>query len=154
MKLRNTLLALIILSGCSSQKNVVGCYSSNFAEMGFFGTHLYLNKDSTFDYRFAGDMVNEVGHGIYYLNRDTIILVLHRARPRSIADSLSADYNLKDTIRFYFQHKKIYGININSGKVVKYARGYSKRKKYFFFGSRYRVMRSYLQPHPCEIWKN
>jgi len=154
MKLRNILFVAIILSACSSQKDVAGCYSSNFAEMGFFGTHLHLNKDSTFDYRFAGDMVNEVGHGIYHLNKDTIILLLHKPKPDKIEDVLSSGHYLKDTIRFYFQHNKIYGIHIKSGKVVKYAHGYSKHKKYIFLGSRYRMMRSYLKPHPCEIWKN
>jgi len=121
--------------------------------MGFFGTHLHLNKDSTFDYRFAGDMVSEVEHGVYHLKKDTIILLIHKSKPEKIEDILSSGHNLKDTIRFYFQHNKIYGIHIHTGKVVKYAHGYSKRKKYFVFGSRYRVMRNYLQLHPCEIWK-
>lgn len=120
--------------------------------MGFWVTHLHLNKDSTFNYRFAGDMVNKFGYGVYHLNKDTILLIFHKEKSEKIDDQLSSG-NLKDTIRFYFQHNKIFGININTNKVFKYAQGYSKYKKYIFFGSRYHMMRSYLQQHPCEIWK-
>jgi hypothetical protein len=121
---------LLFICGCSGKKEVVGCYRSNFAEMGFFGQHVHLNADSTFNYRFAGDLINEVGHGRYHLVRDTVILVLQRSRPKTTADSLSPDFYLRDTIRFYFHNKKLFGINIETGKVVKYASGYSKHKKY------------------------
>ena len=144
---------LLLVCGCSGKKEVVGCYRSNFAEMGFLGEHVHLNSDSTFNYRFAGDLINEVGHGKYHLVRDTVILVIHRNRPKTIADSLSPDYNLKDTIRFYLHNKKLFGNNIETGKVVKYASGYSKHKKYLLFGSHYKNMRHYLNQHPCEIWK-
>ena len=148
------IIAIVFLGSCSSQKNVIGCYASNFAEMGFFGEHLHLNKDSTFDYRFAGDLVNKVGHGRYYLNKDTVILLIHRNEPKTITDSLTYLPYLRDTIRFYFQNKRLFGININTHKVVKYAHGYSKNKRYIFFGSRHYKMRHYLKQHPCEIWND
>src|SRR6202012_3340387 len=91
---------VFVLGSSSQQKNVIGCYGSNFAVMGFFGEHLQVNKDSTFDYRFAGDMVNKVGHGRYYLNKDTVILLTHRSELKTITDSLAYLPYLRDTIRF------------------------------------------------------
>jgi len=154
MKLCSFIVAMLFLVSCSQQKKVIGCYGSNFAEMGFFGEHLHLNKDSSFDYRFAGDLINKVGHGRYYLKKDTVVLLIHRDKPKTIEDNLTADHYLKDTIRFYFHNKRLFGININTHKVVKYAHGYNKNKKYIFFGSKYHKRRHYLKQHPCEIWKD
>lgn len=148
------IVAVLFLVSCSQQKKVAGCYRSNFAEMGFFGEHVHLNKDSTFDYRYAGDLINAVGHGRYYLKKDTVLLLIHRDKPKTITDILAGSHNLKDTIRFYFHNKKLFSINIDTRKVVKYAHGYSKTKRYLLFGSKYHKMRHYLKQHPCEVWKD
>ncbi len=66
--------------------------------------HLHLNKDSTFNYRFAGDLINKVGHGRYYLNKDTLILLIHKNEPKTITDSLTDLPYLRDTIRLLFSH--------------------------------------------------
>lgn len=120
--------------------------------MGFFMEHVHLNPDSTFNYRFAGDLINAAGHGKYHLVKDTVILLLQQAHTPTTVDSLS-QYHLRDTIRFYFHNKKLFGLNVETGKVVKHGNGYSKHKKYLLFGSHYKNTRSYLGQHPCEIWK-
>ena len=47
--------AILTFSNSFGQDSIVGCYSSNFAIIGWFGTHIKLNQDLTFEYLFAGD---------------------------------------------------------------------------------------------------
>jgi hypothetical protein len=144
MNNKAAILSLLIFYSVTAlgQKNVIGCYRNNFAELGFFGTRISLNTDSTFQYRFAGDLQSDYGSGKYHLIKDTIFLRF---------DKDSSKYNRPT--RFLYHHNKLFSFNIETGKVVKYAQGYSKHKEYLFFGSHYRIMRHYLKRLPCEDFK-
>ena len=137
------LLLLIFYSVTAfGQKNVIGCYRNNFAELGFFGTRISLKADSTFQYRFAGDLLSDDGSGKYHLIKDTIFLRF---------DKDSSKYNRPT--KYLYRHNKLFSFNIKTGKIVKYAQGYSKHKEYLFFGSHYRAMKHYLKRVACEGFK-
>lgn len=66
--MRIILLNLVFVCGfenANCQDSIIGCYSSNFAIIGWFGLHLKLNSDSTFDYLFAGDLFYDKISGNY-----------------------------------------------------------------------------------------
>lgn len=75
-----------------SQDSITGCYSSNFAVVGWFGTHLRLNQDSTFDYLFAGDLFYDKAHGTYLREKNTVVLMFNKP----LNDSLKL--RLKDSL--------------------------------------------------------
>jgi len=51
-----------------------GCYSSNFAIIGWFGTHIQLSDDYTFKYKYSGDLSYDGATGTYTVIKDTIYL--------------------------------------------------------------------------------
>lgn len=57
-----------------SQDSIAGCYSSNFAIIGWFGMHIRLDEDSTFNYLFAGDLFYDKKKGKYSVNKSEVIL--------------------------------------------------------------------------------
>lgn len=57
-----------------SQTTVKGCYVNNFAIIGWFGTQIQFNEDSTFNYLFAGDLYHDRIDGVYSIKNDTIYL--------------------------------------------------------------------------------
>lgn len=57
-----------------SQDSISGCYSSNFAIIGWFGMHIRLNDDSTFNYLFSGDLFYDNTKGMYIQNKKEVIL--------------------------------------------------------------------------------
>ncbi len=68
-------LILFVSSPVFSQnKDVTGCYSSNFAVIGWFGIHLELKSDSTFYYTHKGDLLFDGATGIYQVKGKIIQL--------------------------------------------------------------------------------
>lgn len=147
-----TLLALV---SCSSTKNISGTYRSNFADLGFFVTTMKLKSDSTFEYRFRGDMIFDIANGQYKVHGRKLILTynpspvdtssLASLRKMSIKLNFSAlRSDANRTHIFYIRHKKLYS-SYQDGKIVRKAFGYSKRKKYLFFGTHFYKHRNYLK---------
>lgn len=83
-KVLSTLLILIFFSNYSNgQKNIPGYYISNFAESGWFVTEILLNEDSSFKYRFSGDLFYDVTGGKYEIKNDTIFFKFEEFKPDS-----------------------------------------------------------------------
>ena len=68
------------LISCSSTKNISGTYRSNFADLGMFITKLTLKSDSSFEYRFRGDLIFDTATGRYNIENRKLILV-YDSRP-------------------------------------------------------------------------
>jgi hypothetical protein len=60
---------IFIIFSCSTKQNIYGTYESNFADLGFFITKIELKKNSTFNYNFAGDLINQSLTGKYYIRK-------------------------------------------------------------------------------------
>jgi hypothetical protein len=148
--------ALLGLISCSSTKNIAGAYRSNFADLGFFVTRIKLKPDSSFEYRFRGDLMFDTATGKYRLDRRKLILT-YDPRPidtsglsymRSIGFKFNEPFNLKSDVGlphvYYIGHHKLFG-SYKDGKIVRKAEGYSKRKKYLLFGTNYYKRKHYLK---------
>lgn len=158
MKLLNLIIivaSLSVLISCSSTKNIAGTYRSNFADLGFFVTMIKLKKDSTFEYRFRGDLFNDTATGHYEINGHKLLLHYKEvpmdtsgfANMRSIGFKLDSN-SLKSVVPrnyvFYIRRNKIYESYQNE-KIVTKAFGYSKWEKYFLFGTHYYKHKHYLK---------
>ena len=144
------------LFSCQTQKNISGNYRSNFADLGFFITRIKLKQDSSFEYRFRGDMISDTATGKYKIDKRRLILT-YDPRPidtsgfaylRTIGFKLDNLVNLKSDAGYshiyYIRNDKLYG-SLQDGKIVRKAVRYSKRKKYLFFGTHYFKHRHYLK---------
>jgi len=129
-----------------SQDSIPGCYSSNFAIIGWFGTHLKLNQDSTFEYLFAGDLFYDKASGIYTRDKNTVFLTFDKP----LRDSLKLEF--KDSLgvvskytivkpanvaeksrpsKLYYRNEKLF-LYDNSGKRIrKKMDAENKRRKYY-----------------------
>ena len=67
-------LLLLKFESVISQNSITGCYSSNFAIIGWFGTQLKLNEDKSFDYLYAGDLFYDKISGTYEILNNELIL--------------------------------------------------------------------------------
>jgi hypothetical protein len=65
---------LIKLKSVNCQNSITGCYSSNFAIIGWFGTQIKFNDDKSFEYLFAGDLFYDKITGTYVVAKNQIIL--------------------------------------------------------------------------------
>jgi hypothetical protein len=153
----------VVACSCRGSREVAGVYRSNFAALGFFATGVHLKADTTFTYHFAGDLLTDEAHGIYQLRNDTVYLHYAPERPvearLSAADStrtgerilsaLSATAPARPT-KFFYQNHKLYGVN-PQGIVIKREQGYSKRRKWGYWGERYlKTRKYYLQKRQLE----
>ena len=143
------------LTSCSSMKNITGTYRSNFADLGFFVTNIKLKSDSTFEYRFRGDMISDTASGHFKVYRRKLILAYNPTPVDTSGLASLRDMGIKVNVSdlrsdanrthvFYIRHHKLYG-SYQDGEIVKKAFGYSKRKKYFLFGTHYYKHRNYLR---------
>jgi len=155
----STLLQLVLLGlfSCSSTLNIPGTYRSNFADLGFFMTNIKLKSDSSFEYRFSGDMIFDTATGRYHIKHRRLIFTYD---PRPIDTSRLANlrrmgFKLDSTLNhpksdaglphiFYIRDSKLFS-SIEDGKIVKRAMTYNKTKKYLFFGSHYYKRKWYLR---------
>ncbi|MCD9855849.1 hypothetical protein LUD75_14080 [Epilithonimonas sp. JDS] len=140
-------LLFLITASCASKKDVSGIYKSNFADLGFFITTIELKKDSTFEYNFAGDLVNTDLTGKYRIKDKNIYLkftknkgdIESKSDSLSISEMLSGNYhnyNLKNESGFAYHLKylikgnRLFSYRIDNGKLVKFGKYYSDRKKW------------------------
>jgi len=149
------IIALFGFTSCTTTKNLEGSYRSNFADLGFFVTRIKLKSDSTFEYRFRGDLISDTATGKYNIEGRKLILT-YDPRPidtsglaymRSIGFKLDEPLNLKSDAAlphvFYLRGNKLFH-SLQDGKIVRRATKFNKRKKYLFFGSHYYKRKWYL----------
>lgn len=151
-KVLSTLLTLIFFSNYSTaQKNIQGYYISNYAESGWFVYEILLQYDSTFKYRYSGDLSFDVGAGKYKIKNDTVFFKFEEYKPDSFLiinnnDStwiLDTRRNHAEHLRpqkMYFSKSKLFRIdgkgNIIKVKTFAYSRnlfgiGYYKKKMFY-----------------------
>lgn len=135
-----------------SQNSITGCYSSNFAIIGWFGTHLKLNDDDSFEYLFVGDLFYDKTGGTFEVSRNNIILHF-----KQITDSL--EISLRDSTGNIFTSKlptpennaanyRPSQLKIKNTRLIIYNRnGKRVRRK---MNSRERWQKYYLVKHTCE----
>jgi hypothetical protein len=143
---------IFIVFSCSTKQNIYGTYESNFADLGFFITKIELKKDSTFNYNFAGDLINQSLTGKYYTRKNTLYLEFktNKGEIETEKDSLTFlealygnqhNYELKkeNDIEYHRKFKisngKLFSYRIDNGKLVTAAKYYDgkawlKRKSY------------------------
>src|SRR5690554_6878646 len=71
------LILIVIVSSLDlvkCQNSITGCYSSNFAIIGWFATHIKFSDDNSFEYLFAGDLFYDKIKGTYEIVENQIIL--------------------------------------------------------------------------------
>jgi hypothetical protein len=152
-----------LLGACRAGTAVSGDYQSNFAAHGFFVTQLRCASNSTFTYRFGGDLLSDAATGTYRLRRDMLYLT-YRPPPHPWPDSLlqrlgiempapSNPAAVSRPARLLCKRRKLYGITAQ-GAVVRYAIGYSRIRRWLFWGERYAKLRHYyLQKRPNQPMK-
>lgn len=152
-------IGFIILTSCRTT-NLVGTYRSNCAEIGFFVTTVKLNNDSTFEYRFRGDLANESGIGTFTVSDRTLELNFVKDTTNDskfnmtftdslgnvdiVAVDLSELLNPTPTepLTYKLGTNKLWVTN-NEGDVVKRANCYSRTRRFIFWGDRFMTTRKY-----------
>lgn len=148
------LLILLALNftNVKSQNSITGCYSSNFAIIGWFGTHIKINEDKSFEYLFAGDLFYDKTYGTLDLNKNLIILNFNKN-----TDSL--EISLRDSTGNITAYKfpapennaaqnRPSKLKIKKDRLIIYDRnGKRVRRK---MNSRERWQKYYLVKHQCD----
>jgi hypothetical protein len=136
-------IVITILAGCRTT-NLVGTYQSNCADIGFFVTTVTLKADSTFEYRFKGDLANNFGTGTFEVSNDILELSFDKD---IIADSMNIAKLLnpspKEPLYYKTGNNKLWVIN-NEGKVVRTANCYSRTRRFIFWGDEFMTRRRYF----------
>ena len=144
MKKSLFLIFLIIFSNnLIGQEKIFGYYTSNVAELGFFGTKIRLNKDYTFEYEFSGDLINQTGKGTFEINdKNEVLLIFENKKDeeKTAAELLSSGNSKIENKKYKYQNGKLFTFHID-GYVVKRGQAYSRHKKYLFWGERYLTKR-------------
>lgn len=135
--------------------SIVGTYRSNFSVDGFFVTKIYLNSDSTFNYRMRGDLIYDTSIGRYTTDKKYLFLVhddfpvdsneykKHDKESYMVMYSLNYSRHRNDIMRYLIGKNKLF-ICDSSGRVVKKKYGYSKYRQYLLFGKHWYKRRYYL----------
>lgn len=150
------ILISFCLISCTSAKNIPGRYRSNFAVHGFFVTRINLNTDSTFGYRMSGDLMFDTSNGRYKIDNKYIVLFHEPFKPDTseyekygkdavlVRYALSTNNHLGSTEKYVAGHQKLFVCD-STGTVIKKQFGYSKRKRFLFFGNHWHNRRYYLK---------
>lgn len=152
MKFCLLLLFVFSFSIVKSQDSLAGCYYSNFAIIGWFGTQIKLNDDKSFEYVFSGDLFHDKTSGTYELNKDCIILNFKQntdSLQLSFSDStgnlITSKIPVPENPASQFRPSKL---KIKKDKLVIYDRlGKRVRRK---MNARERWQKYYLVKHQCE----
>ena len=75
--MKNLILSFIFLVNLisiKSQKEITGCFGSNFAIIGWFGAKIKFNEDQSFEYLFHGDLYYDKVNGTYKIDGKDILL--------------------------------------------------------------------------------
>jgi hypothetical protein len=150
----------LFIIGCNYPKDLTGrYYRNNFPVLQFFGTRLRFVSPDSVQRAFSGDTIYDSAVGTYNVVDDKIYLAIQTLGHKMSAEDwkllaqgkdLPINPNTKlDTIitryLFAFGKNKLWAGNAKTGKIYKKEVGYSKRRKYFLFGSHYRKMKYYLK---------
>lgn len=147
---------LITFISCNSTKDISGTYRSKFAVLGFFGTRVVLNSDSSFTYRIRGDVSYDTAAGQYTIQRKFLILNYRPLISDSTQDSFSGEAslyiheaitgnkNLHEPSMYLIGHNKLF-LTDSLGNKVRTQWGYSRFKRYLLFGKRWYYRRYYLK---------
>jgi hypothetical protein len=160
MPKHRTAIIFILLScglySCNSTKNIAGTYKTNFADLGFFGTTIRLNQDSSLQYVFQGDLIYDSTTGHYSIYNNKVYIIFDRELPdrnklyyrfnnMPLKIATTSGGTIHYQIFCYIGHNKLFSSDIETGRKVTKARRYNKRMKYIFFGSHYYKRRWYLK---------
>lgn len=127
----------LILNPLFAQKDYVGHYKTNFAEIGFFSSHIELSSDNSFKYEFQGDMCYDYCEGTFEMKNDTLTLQVTKTSNREIylLDSLLIDFgdnyeNIRP-LKYYYSSNKLFPINRATGEIKKAKNSKDKFQKFF-----------------------
>ena len=136
----------IFIGSCTTSRNSLGIFRSNFAESGQQIKALTLKPDSTFVYIIKGNSIYDSTFGKYQIWRHKLFLskiwektgpyrwsLLEREPKIFVLDRDSIEYQSI----FYYDDNKIFTANFETGKKIKKVPVYNKRKKYILFGTHY-----------------
>ena len=147
---------LCIFVSCRSTKNIFGVYKSNFGVGGFFGTTVRLSSDSSFTFRMSGDLAYDTaaghfqisGHSVFLIYKpltiDTSSVYQTMKESFSIHEAITRNHNLHEPTKYLVGHNKLFLTGKNGFK-VKRQWGYSKHRKYIFFGKHWYMQRYFLK---------
>lgn len=166
MKKISCIYFLFLFCSCSTTNNIFGLYRNKFASQGFFVSSIQLNIDSSFEYRFAGDMQNDRGFGSYSFIGRKIILkyvpsqfdtfsMAYTAKKsifknidgiiKLVGDTtyqVATNQYLEDKVKrrpknFYYKNDKLLSVKDDGTLYNGKDFVYSSRKKFFLFGTKY-----------------
>jgi len=151
-----SLLLSLALFSCSSSKNISGTYHSKFASLGMFGTTVRLKPESRLQYVFQGDLMYDSATGHYQVYGNKIYVLFDREKKDTNKlyyrfDNMPVKTTIYkgDTIQYklllYCGHNKLFPGHFETGRKITTAKGYSRRRKYLFFGSHYHSRRYYYK---------
>ncbi|MBI1780902.1 MAG: hypothetical protein HYR66_05975 [Sphingobacteriales bacterium] len=150
------LVSFASLFACNSSKKITGIYHSRFAVLGFFGTRVCLKTDSTFTYRMQGDLAYDTAAGKFIVQHKLVILnykplpidtsqdYLNSKGTIDAHEAITGNKNLKEPLHYLIGHNKLF-LTDKKGKKIKRQWGYSRKRKYYFFGSHEYNRRYYLK---------
>ncbi len=162
LKILKYLITILLLNSCATNKNVSGIYKSNFVDLGFFITTIKFNNNGTFEYNFSGDLTNQNLTGTFKTNKKTLYLKFLKEKGEieskndslSIVEMLSGNYHnydlkneneIKYHLKYLIQNNKLFIYRIDNGKIVKYSKIYSEKKRLNLFGESWRMKKFYLR---------
>ena len=162
MKIIRLLFIVFCLNSCASNKNLVGTYKSNFADLGFFINTIKLKKDGTFDYNYSGDLVNQDLTGTYKVDKNKLYLKFSKEKDEielnkdslSIAEILTANrhnYDAKNENgilyhrKFKIGNQKLFSYRVDNEKLVKRTKKYTDKKRFILFGPTWKMKKFYLK---------
>lgn len=156
----------IFLISCGVKEKIDGKYRSNFAELGFFITEIELKSDSTFHYKFSGDLLHTELDGKYIIKQKKLYLRFDRLKNETQSEIVKINekdtlinfedfgkthsYELKkeNEIEYHLKYKisnhRLYVYNVLTDKIVRKANGYSINRKFYLFGTKYYRKKRYL----------
>lgn len=134
------------------QNSIAGCYSSNFAIIGWFVTSIKLNEDKSFEYLFVGDLFYDKTIGTYEVNKKNIVLSF-----KQNTDSLHITFTDSTGTMFTSHFPKPENISANQRP----SKLKLKRKKLIIYDSQGKRIRRkqngrdrwknyYLMKHKCD----
>ena len=127
------------------QESVTGCYASNFAIIGWFGMHIKLNNDSTFEYLYSGDLCYDKAYGDYTIEdnfiklnfnliTDSLEITLMDSLDNQITYKLPKRENIAVNSRptkLRYKKEKLITYDINGYRVRREMTSGNRRKKYY-----------------------
>jgi hypothetical protein len=150
-----SVLALTLLS-CGSTRPIAGTYHSRFAELYMFATTVRLKADSTMQYVFQGDMLYDSATGRYRVRGSSVYLEFDR----EVRDTNKLYYRFDDMpqrhayyrgdsipykMLMYVGRDKLFPAYTKTGRRVTREKAYSRRRRFWLFGSHYYTRRFYYK---------